>query len=225
MSRKLREVGIVFILVVLQIVISNKVLLGAVGQNLSLLQKSTQVKSAVGLNRYFLWNTLIEKGELNHYIVSSYQLPMLFGQLEQRNIAADFAVVQGSIALLHACFMPMRVALERGSIYERKWETILPVFGTDILAGLLAGHLGGLVCRAWVNELEADIKAFFKSMVTGLFAGAIWGAATSVAWGIASRQFRQYQEAEDYNTHFYMSIGAGVVLSSVAHPIIVIWRY
>lgn len=159
------------------------------------------------------------------YPVSSTQLPVIIGQVEGRDIAGDFVAIQTMIAFVHACFIPLRYGLEEGSIYERKWETIIPVVATDIVGGLLGGHIGGMVCRTWISKDEPEIRAFFKSMVAGLFAGAIWGATTSVAWVIASRSYRGKPNSGDYDLEMYGSIGAGVVFSSIIHPVIVILRY
>jgi len=146
------------------------------------------------------------------------------GQSEEQNIAGDFVTVQTLLAIAHSSIVPLSFALEKGSPYEMQWETIIPVIAADIGGGLLGGHLGGMICRGWVSKDESDVRAFFKSLVAGLFAGLVWGGTTSAAWAITTRDYTQTGRPDGYDVSMYGSVAGCVILSSITHAIVVVLR-
>jgi hypothetical protein len=140
---------------------------------------------------------------------------------DERDVAMDFTVVQTTLALVHTCLVPLKFGVEKGGLFEENWEVIVPVCAADVLAGLLGGHVGGMVCRAWMDEDEEDVRTFFKALTCGLFSGAIWGSITATGWGMASREHSD--DHAEYDIYMYATVAGTVLLGSALHGVVVIF--
>lgn len=152
---------------------------------------------------------------------STLLYPHIITQLDEGpNIPADFALVEASFALLHTCLVPLRFGIEKDGIYKGKWEAMLPVCVVDFVFGLLGGHLGGKICNGWVERYEHRGKTFAKAFVSGLFAGAVWGAASCTAWEVATRNYPDTGKYRNYNLLFYGSVGLNIFISSIGQGVL-----
>jgi hypothetical protein len=171
----------------------------------------------------------------DHAILQAHQSPMMNSSVgfnvlnsaigytgeRKRDIAMDFTVVQTALALVHTCFVPLKFGVEKDGLFEEEWGTIVPVCAADLLSGLLGGHVGGMICRTWIDEDEEDIRSFIKSFTCGLFSGAIWGTVTSVGWGMVSREYEEDHEEEDI--YLYTTVASTALLGSALHGIVVLF--
>ena len=177
----------------------------------------------------FLQNNLTHPANsgANSFTISyNYMLcPAICGveYANERNVASDFTVVQASLSIVHACFVPLRFGLENDGLYEMKWDVVIPVFATDVASGLLGGHLGGMICKGWLRDYEATNRVFLKSFVSGLFSGVVWGIATSSVWFIATNKYPHSEDYAKYDRVLYGSVAGGILLSSLLHPMVVIF--